>query len=334
MEGSSVSVNTTSPLISVGIPCYNRPQELGRLLRQVCNQSYKNLEILVSNNCSTDPSVDSICREAARDDPRVKYYKQTVNIGAGENHNFLLRSASAELFLFLGDDDEIAENYIKELAITIFNSPSASLIGGRGIRYLNGKFWYNYESWISEGLSCFERLSRLLPLAFDQHWIFEHYWYGLFRAKMHPPRLSLDFKSTLHRLFWLSEQGALVHAPGAVYIKHTTSSELHSHRLGSAYRRHKVLAMFRDDHLQSVQQCLPISIQLTSIILRSKNLSLFEKVVLAKRLWSCFAVKCASCEAEPYINRIRIVLKRILSSLPRRLGAAMSMIIKYLSWRF
>ena len=303
----------TSPLISVGVPCYNRAQELSRLLQQVRSQSYLNLEILISNNCSTDPFVDAICREVAKDDPRVKYFCQPINIGAAENHNFLLRSASAELFLFLGDDDEISTNYIEELAAKMAFCPNASMVGGQGIRYLDGEFWYNYDTHISEGLSCSDRLSNLLSLAFDNHWVFEQYWYGLFRINKHPTTLSLDFKSTLYRIIWLSEQGSIAYAPNAVYIKHTTSKELESHRLGLAYRRHWALGIFRDDHINSVQQCLPISIQITDIIFQSKNLSNFDKAVLAKRLWTRFGEKCIACEAKPYGNQLKRAFRRAKS---------------------
>jgi glycosyltransferase involved in cell wall biosynthesis len=306
-------MKSPAPLISVGIPCYNRPAELERLLGQVRTQSHKELEILISNNCSTDPSIDSICRAAANDDSRIKYFRQAVNIGAARNHIFLLRAASSELFLFLADDDEISGDYIEELTTKILACPKASMIGGRGIRYLDNQLWYNYEYHTSEGKTCFERLSALLPLAFNNHWVFEQYWYGLFRIKKHPPALSLDFKSTLFRIFWLSEQGPLGHAPKAIYTKHTTSKELESHQAGSAYRRHRILSLFRDDHLQSVQQCLPICFQITAIISKSKNLNAVEKLLLIKSLWSDFAVKCLDCEIEPYKTYVKRALVRLRS---------------------
>ena len=45
-------IENKHPLVSVGIPTYNRPKGLKRLLKQIQNQTYKNIEIIVSDNCS------------------------------------------------------------------------------------------------------------------------------------------------------------------------------------------------------------------------------------------------------------------------------------------
>jgi hypothetical protein len=136
----------------------------------------------------------------------------------------------------------------------------------------------------------------MLPMAFDRHWAFEQYWYGLFRVRNHPSRLSGDFKSTLFRLFWLAEQGEIVFAEKAIYTKSVTSKELIAHIKGSAYRRHPWLKIFRDDHIHSMQQCLPIAMQMSVIILPSTNLSIRQKAALLIRLYITFIAKVVPCE--------------------------------------
>ena len=85
----SFVVEDSDPLVTIAIPTWNRPAELQRLLPLVLEQSYKHLEILISDNCSTDPNVRLICERAARQDKRVVYYRQTSNRGGFWNISFL-----------------------------------------------------------------------------------------------------------------------------------------------------------------------------------------------------------------------------------------------------
>ncbi|MBK7374561.1 MAG: glycosyltransferase [Chitinophagaceae bacterium] len=59
-------MHETTPLVTVGIPTYNRPGGLERTLACITVQTYANLEIIVSDNCSADPRVlpvlEKICR--------------------------------------------------------------------------------------------------------------------------------------------------------------------------------------------------------------------------------------------------------------------------------
>lgn len=99
-------------LVTVGIPSYNRPGGLDRTLRCILNQSYKNLEIIVSDNCSSDPKVSDILKEYAAEDNRVTYYIQKQNITIIPNFQFLLDKANGEYFMWAADDDYWDLNFI------------------------------------------------------------------------------------------------------------------------------------------------------------------------------------------------------------------------------
>jgi glycosyltransferase involved in cell wall biosynthesis len=68
------------PLVSVGIPCYNRPEGLKRTLECITGQTYKNLEIIVSDNCSPDPEVERVGREYAS-----RNISTILSAGCGKN---------------------------------------------------------------------------------------------------------------------------------------------------------------------------------------------------------------------------------------------------------
>lgn len=101
------------PLVTVGIPTYNRPQGLERTLKCILAQSYQNLEIIVSDNCSTDPSVLPILERYASQDQRVKFYVQEKNLSIVPNFQFLLDKASGDYFMWAADDDFWDVNFIE-----------------------------------------------------------------------------------------------------------------------------------------------------------------------------------------------------------------------------
>lgn len=98
-------------LVTIGIPTRNRARGYLRdALGSAVAQAYPNLEILVSDNCSTD---DTEAAVRGWDDPRVRYFRHTTDIGANGNFNFLLAAAKGEYFLLLHDDDMLDPDFVE-----------------------------------------------------------------------------------------------------------------------------------------------------------------------------------------------------------------------------
>ena len=98
------------PMVTIGIPTYNRGDErLQRVVDAATNQDWPNLEILVSDNASTDET-ETLMKSVS--DSRVRYIKQEKNIGANANFNFLLQEARGEWFLLFHDDDLIDRDFV------------------------------------------------------------------------------------------------------------------------------------------------------------------------------------------------------------------------------
>ena len=74
-------LQNAAPLVSIGVPVYNGERLLGRTLESLLAQTYTHLEIIISDNASTD-STPAIAREFADRDPRVRYVRNETNIGA------------------------------------------------------------------------------------------------------------------------------------------------------------------------------------------------------------------------------------------------------------
>lgn len=102
----------TTPLVSVGIPTYNRPDGLLRTIKQIASQTYANLEILVSNNASPNPMVAALLARCAELDPRIRVVNQAENLGILKNFQYVLNHSAGEYFMWAADDDEWDPGFI------------------------------------------------------------------------------------------------------------------------------------------------------------------------------------------------------------------------------
>jgi glycosyltransferase involved in cell wall biosynthesis len=103
----------TNPKITIGIPTLNRRSYLMLALESVLAQSYKNIEVIVSDNASTDDTLEHLSTVT---DDRVRVLHQSENIGMVENFNATLKAATGELFLLLSDDDILEPTAIEQLS--------------------------------------------------------------------------------------------------------------------------------------------------------------------------------------------------------------------------
>lgn len=99
--------------VSVVVPVYNAEQFIEKTLYSICNQTYKNLEILVINDGSTDGSGE-IINKFAMLDSRISVFNQ-VNQGITRTRNLGLQRASGECICFVDSDDWVSDNFIMVL---------------------------------------------------------------------------------------------------------------------------------------------------------------------------------------------------------------------------
>ena len=102
-------------MISVIIPIYNTGKLLNRMLQSIQKQSYKDLEIILINDGSTDES-EQECKKAEINDERIRYFYQE-NAGVSSARNYGMKLAQGEYIAFLDSDDEIDTNYFEQLLI-------------------------------------------------------------------------------------------------------------------------------------------------------------------------------------------------------------------------
>ena len=72
--------DVTRPKITIGLPVYNGAKFIHNAIRSLLKQSYTNFELLISDNASTDQT-ESVCRNFAKTDKRIKYTRHETNSG-------------------------------------------------------------------------------------------------------------------------------------------------------------------------------------------------------------------------------------------------------------
>lgn len=133
--------SSAGPLVTVGIPTFNRSASLEQTLQSVIGQDYPDIEIIVSDNASTDPT-EKIGTLLQQQHSNIVYIRQISNIGATENFNFVLRQAKGQYFMWLSDDDWIDKNYISECVRAFAERPAAEIIGGQPKYYYGDIYLY------------------------------------------------------------------------------------------------------------------------------------------------------------------------------------------------
>jgi glycosyltransferase involved in cell wall biosynthesis len=119
--------------VTVGVPTYNRAGPLARALESVLAQKHTDIELVVSDNASTD-GTPAICAGFAERDERVRILRQPHNVGLTENFNRLLREASGELVMLLADDDWLEPTYVEQCLAALDADPGLVVASG-GARY-------------------------------------------------------------------------------------------------------------------------------------------------------------------------------------------------------
>lgn len=126
----------SGPLVSIGIPTRNRAELLERALRSALAQQEVELEIVVSDNASTDGTA-AVCEALAATEPRLRVLHHPRDIGAERNFRSVLEAARGSLFMWLADDDWLDPGYVAACVSVLDAHPDHVVVCGRA-RYYRG----------------------------------------------------------------------------------------------------------------------------------------------------------------------------------------------------
>lgn len=124
-------------LVSIGVPVYNERARIEDCIKNVQSQTYANIEICISDNCSTDGTYD-IARRLADESKNIRLVRQARHIEILENFGAVRRMASGEYFMWLGADDRIYPTYIEKMVDVLERNQHAVVAQSGVLRTDNG----------------------------------------------------------------------------------------------------------------------------------------------------------------------------------------------------
>ena len=101
------------PIVSIGLPVYNGEDFLKYALDSLLSQTFRDFELIISDNASTD-NTPKICQEYVLRDKRIRYIRQNNNMGALWNFNFVLKQSNKEYFIWVSADDKLHPEFLEK----------------------------------------------------------------------------------------------------------------------------------------------------------------------------------------------------------------------------
>lgn len=126
------------PLVSIGVPVYNGALLLAGALDSLLAQDYRNLEVIISDNGSTD-STPEICARYAERDSRVRVYRSEDNKGLSWNFNRVFSLARGTYFMWAAHDDQRHSSFVSACVERLEASPRAALCQTHTAMYIQGR---------------------------------------------------------------------------------------------------------------------------------------------------------------------------------------------------
>jgi glycosyltransferase involved in cell wall biosynthesis len=207
---------TEGPLVSIGVPVRNGGELIGEALELLVNQTYRNIEIIISNNNSNDQT-EEICTRLQAQDKRIKYYRQDKDLNVLENFRFVVDHSLGAYFMWAAHDDRRSLNYVEVLLAKMLQEPNASIVFSDVAKFTDFKEWmhsrivdYEFECYKSESY-----LSKIMSKSYTKSGCL--HIYGLifrkFLSEYTWPRIEIAPDKPL--LYYLACRGDFVRAKRA-----------------------------------------------------------------------------------------------------------------------
>ena len=130
-------MKTKTPFVSVLISVYNDEENISRAINSILNQSYKNIELLIIDDASTDNTVVEI-QNTIRGKKNTIFFQNEINLGLTKNLNFLIKNSRGEL-IARQDSDDVSHPDRIEKQVSYLLSNNLDACTSRSINLQNRK---------------------------------------------------------------------------------------------------------------------------------------------------------------------------------------------------
>lgn len=184
------------PRVSLGLPVYNGERYLRHALDAMLAQTFRDFELIICDNASTD-ATESICRDYAARDQRIHYHRNAQNLGAAPNYNRTFALSRGQYFKWVAHDDLCAPEYLSHAVHILDRDPDIVLChaqtvfidpDGQELRFdaIHRRFFDRSGRGYREpeslpGLDAVKPATRYEEVLLHMRWCFEVF--GLIRAE-------------------------------------------------------------------------------------------------------------------------------------------------------
>ena len=166
--------------VSIGLPVYNGEKYLKEAIDSILAQTFKDFELIISDNASTDRT-SQICESYVNKDVRIRYYRNEKNLGASGNFNRVFELSTGVYFKWASHDDIIAPDYIFK-CVEVLDKDDLIVLCNSKVKFIDecGKFILDYNIILNKVNSPKpqDRFGDIISL---HHWCFDIF--GLIRSE-------------------------------------------------------------------------------------------------------------------------------------------------------
>lgn len=174
-------MSNRSPKVSIGLPVYNGENFIGKAVDSILNQTFEDFELIISDNASSDET-GAISQAYAAKDQRVRYYRNSENIGAAGNYRRVFELSSGKYFKWAAHDDVCQPTFLSECLKILELKPSVVLAYAQCICInVEGKTVRKVDPWPAEKIASTFPAERFKLLLGEQTWDDNPIW-GLIRS--------------------------------------------------------------------------------------------------------------------------------------------------------
>ncbi len=170
-------------LVSVCLPVRNGADTLGPVVRSVLAQDHPHLELVISDNASTDGTED-LCRSLADADSRIVYHRQPENVGLLNNFMAAMRAARGTYLRWIGDDDWLAPHCLSR-SLEVFAADPRLVLVTSGMAFVDEDGATDTAEYDGEALASddpVERFDGMLRLLNQSHLLIDPLYAVMRRA--------------------------------------------------------------------------------------------------------------------------------------------------------
>jgi glycosyltransferase involved in cell wall biosynthesis len=208
--------------VAIGLPVYNGERYVGDAIESILAQTYRDFVLVISDNASED-GTETICRELAQRDARIRYHRSERNVGAAPNFNRCVDLAPpVEYFKWSAHDDLVNETFLEECVGALDEDLDRVLAFG-AVEFIDAdKSLIGRQRRADLSVSATDpalRARRFVELTLESNDLYWSY-YGLIRRsalRENPNESYIASDQVL--VFELALRGQLVQVPGARFLR-------------------------------------------------------------------------------------------------------------------